>query len=77
MNKIPTLEELGFSSSDEEMEVKTKDDEGREILEAMLMEEISLRGGEEKLNEMIQNSEVTPDTFDKWGRNFSQCGYIR
>ena len=69
MNKIPTLEELGFSSSDEEMEVKTKDDEGREILEAMLMEEISLKEGEEKLNEMIQNSEVTPDTFDKWGRN--------
>ena len=69
MNKIPTLEELGISSSDEEMKVKTKDDECEEILEAMYMEEISLREGEEKLNETIQNSEVTPDTFDKRGRN--------
>ena len=69
MNKIPTLEELGISSSDEEIEVKTKDDECEEILEAMWMGEISLREGEEKLNEMIQNSEVTPETFDESGRN--------
>ena len=50
------------------MEGKNKDDECREIIEAMMIEKISLTQGEKKLNEIIQNKEVTPKTFDEYGR---------